>query len=490
MRFGPAYMLLAALWLLPGCDAAIRADVNSGLEEGQRLTAAQRSRLAAAQRGEVIVEEAAYFGAQVEVKRGSRQGRALPRRLEGARGLRLSLAGQADVKIIATAITTATGIPVNIRTRYNLSGGVIDVPIGTRMAVRHEGPLSAFLDRLAARMDVAWSYDGTVITINRMVWRTWRIPLPAGITEVKDDTKAKGGIEINTTRSSDPWAELAARLAPLTPRPAQVILAPEAGRVSVFGPPSVQVRAAKILDDVQATASQRIAMEVAVYFVKSDKADEFSLALAKLGDGLAAEPRGTEAGGTEGGGTLTLSRGSYTISFAALARSASVVDYRLGATTTQSGVIAPITVLNKLTYLKSVKVETDAEGKDRTILDVDELETGISIIALPRLITPNQVQLALTIIQRELVDLTEYQAPDVKIQQPWVSERAIRTDTVLAPGETLVVTGYEQDRVERGSRGMGFLRAAGLGGSNRAARHRVRMYVLIRPSILSSRGRS
>ena len=489
MRFGPAYMLLAGLWLLPGCDAAIRADVNTGLEEGQRLTAAQRSRLAAAQRGEVIVEEAAYFGTQVEVKRGSRQGRALPRRLEGARGLRLSLAGQADVEIIAAAITTATGIPVNIRTRYNLSGGVIDVPIGTRMAARHEGPLSAFLDRLAARMDVAWSYDGTVITINRMVWRSWRIPLPTAITTVTDGTSIEGGIDISTTRSSDPWAELAARLAPLTPPPAQVILSPEAGRVSVFGPPSVQVRAAKVLDDVQATASQRIAMEVAVYFVRSDKADEFSLALAKLGDGLAGEPVGTEAGGTDGGGTLTLSRGSYTMSFAALARSASVVDYRLGATTTQSGVIAPIIVRNKLNYLRSVELEITDKGT-KTTLEVEDLETGISITAQPRLIAPNQVQLALTIIQRELVELNEFQAPGVKIQQPVVSERAIRTDTVLAPGETLVVTGYEQDRAERGSRGMGILRAVGLGGSNRAARHRVRMYVLIRPSILSSRARS
>ena len=483
MRFTPAYILLAGLWLLPGCDAAIRADVNTGLEEGQRLTAAQRSRLAAAQRGEVVVEEAAYFGSQVEVTRGSRQGLALPRRLEGARGLRLAVAGQVDVDIIAAAITTATGIPVNIRTRYNLSAGVIDVPIGTRMAARHEGPLSAFLDRLAARMDVAWSYDGTVITINRMVWRSWRIALPAGITTVTDGTSVEGGIEISTTRSFDPWAELAARLAPLTPPPAQVILSPEAGRVSVFGPPSVQARAAKVLDDVQATASQRIAMEVAVYFVESGKADEFSLALARLGDGLAA------TAGTEGGGTLTLSGGSYTISFAALARSASVVDYRLGATTAQSGVIAPITVLSTRSYLRSALLETTDQGTSTT-LDVADLETGISITALPRLIAPDQLQLALTIIQRELVELTEYQAPGVRIQQPFVSERAIRTETVLAPGETLVVTGYEQDRAERGSRGMGILRAIGLGGSNRVARHRVRMYVLIRPSILSGRSRS
>lgn len=483
MRLVPAYILLAGFWLLPGCDPAIRADVNTGLEKGQRLTVAQRSRLAAAQRGEVIVEEAAYFGTRVEAKRGSRQGLALPRRVEGARGLRLSLAGQADVEIIAAAITTATGIPVNIRTRYNLSAGVIDVPIGTRMAARHEGPLSAFLDRLAARMDVAWSYDGTVITINRMVWRSWRIPLPTGITTVTDETRADGGMGISTTRSFDPWAELGARLAPLTPPPAQVILSPEAGRVSVFGPPSVQARAAKVLDDVQATASQRIAMEVAVYFVKSDKADEFSLALAKLGDGLAA------TAGTEGGGTLTLSRGSYTISFAALARSASVVDYRLGATTAQSGVIAPITVLNTRNYLRSVEAVTSEQGTNIE-LDVADLETGISITTLPRLIAPDQLQLALTIIQRELVELTEYQASNVKIQQPWVSERAIRTETLLAPGETLVVTGYEQDRAERGNRGMGIFRAAGLGGANRAARQRVRMYVLIRPSILSSRHRS
>ena len=195
--------LAVAAFALPGCDAGIRSDAGDGLEEGRRLTAAERVRLRAVQRGEILREERPFYGSAVEVARGAVSGTPLPRRLEGARGVSLSLSGQADIRTVAAAITAATDIPVNIRTRYVLpDGSAVRVPIGTTMAVQgYEGPLSAFLDRLAARMDVAWSYDGKVVTINRMTRRTWRIPLPVGTTQIDDSAESVGGPSVATTRS-------------------------------------------------------------------------------------------------------------------------------------------------------------------------------------------------------------------------------------------------------------------------------------------------
>ena len=482
--------LAAAALALPGCDAGIRSDAQDGLENGRRLTAAERARLRAVQRGDILREDRPFYGTSVAAARGSVNGTPLPRRLEGARGVTLSLAGQADVRTVAASVTAASGIPVNIRTRYVLEDGVVEVPIGTRMSVRgYEGPLSAFMDRLAGRMDVAWSYDGTVITIDRMTRRTWRVPLPVGATVIEDGTESVRGPSVTTTRSLDPWADLQRRLAPLAPPPARITLAPESGRVVIFGPPSVQKAAGEVLEDAVTTANTRIGLDVAVYFVDSDRADEFGVGVnatataGEFGAGLVAAATGGAAGG------LVISRGASRVSFQALARDSAVVDYRLASSVAQSGVVTPIALTEERSYIRSVTTERgDENNPPKVEYEIGDLETGLSITALARLVEGRRIQLALAFSQRAFRGFD----PDVlartgTIQLPAVDNRAIRNDTVLAPGETLVLSGYEQDVSAREDSGFGFLRRLGLGGSTGAERRKVRMIVLVRPTLIPGR---
>ena len=495
--FGPRLLIAAAL--LPGlaaCDADIRNDAAAGLEQGRRLTAAERARLAAVQRGEILRETRPFYGTAVEVARGAVSGAPLPESVEGARGFSLALQGQADVETIAAAITSATEIPLNIRTRYIVAGeggpgGVIEVPIGTRMAAAWEGPLSGFLDRMGARMDVAWSYDGTVITIDRMTRRSWRLALPIGTTTVTDSSGSEQtGLSVTSSRALDPWAELARRLAPLAPAPAQVTFSPEAGRVDVFGPPSVIAAAGKVLDDVVATAATRIGLEIAVYWVDTDRADSFGVginarrAIGAFDASLVAAAVGEAAGG------LVISRGANTVSFRALARDRSVVDYQLASTVAQSGTVSPINITNELNYVRSTAVATDDETGDETVTrEIDTLETGLSIAALPRLVGPRRIQLGLTISQRGLVDLDEQGTGVDQIRLPNVDNREIRNQTVLAPGETLVLSGYEQDIADVDDEGLGVFRRIGLGGNSKAERRKVRMILLVHPTLIPSGGR-
>ena len=486
-------ILAAAALALPGCDAGIRFDAGDGIENGRRLTAAERVRLRAVQRGDILREDRPFYGSAVEAARGSVNGTPLPRRLEGARGIALSLAGQADVRAIAASVTAASDIPVNIRTRYVLEDGVVDVPIGTTMTVHgYEGPLSAFLDRLAARMDVAWSYDGTVIIIDRMTRRTWRVPLPVGTTQIEDSAESVGGPSIATTRSLDPWADLERRLAPLAPLPARVTLAPESGRVEVFGPPSVQKAAGEVLQDIVATANTRIGLDVAVYFVDSDRADEFGVgvnATATAGEfsaGLVAAATGDAAGG------LVISRGASGVSFQSLARDSAVVDYRLASSVAQSGVVTPIALTEERSYIRSVTTERGDDNNPPTVeYEIAELQTGLSITALARLVEGRRIQLALTFSQRAFRGFdADVLARTGTIQLPAVDNRAIRNETVLAAGETLVLSGYEQDVAVRTDSGVGIMRRLGLGGSTEATRRKVRMIVLVRPTLIPSGGRA
>ena len=482
----------AALLALPACDPVIHSAAAASLTEGRQLTAAERSRMRAVLRGEVLREDQPFYGSAVEVARGSVSGVPLPARVEGARGLALALPGQSDIQTIAGAITGSTGIPVNIRTRYVLGdGSVIDVPIGTRMNAAHEGALSSFLDRLAARMDVGWSYDGEVITIDRMVRQTWRLALPVGQTTITD-TPAAGasGVTVSTTRNLDPWADLEARLAPLAPPPARITLSPEAGRVEVFGPPSVQALVGQVLDDVAATAATRIGLEVAVYFVDSDRADEFGIGVniadtvGNVGATLTAAAAGEATGG------LVLSRGASSLDFQALARDRSVVDYRLASTVGQSGVISPISLTEERSYVRSVTSRTNDDTNETSeSFDIADLETGLSLAALPRLVGPRRIQLAFTLTQRAFRGFDEEVEARSGIQTPTVDNRSIRNQTVLAPGETLVLSGYEQTVAAIGDSGFGVFRRIGLGGARTAQQQKVRMVVLVRPTLIPSGGR-
>ena len=474
MRPALAAMALATL---PACDVALRADAARGLEEGRRLTAEERARQNAVLRGEILREDRPFYGTAVAAERGRVSGEPLPEAVEGARGLTVSVPGPADVETIAAAVTAATDIPVNIRTRYALPDGVVDVPIQTRMSARHTGPLSALLDRLGARMDVGWSYDGTVITIDRMVRRTWRLALPFGATEVQDGVTGATGTSVSSTSRLDPWAELAERLAPLAPPPARVTLSPEAGRVAVFGPPSVQAAAAEVIDDIAAVAAMRIGLEVGVYFVDSDRADEF---------GLSALVSGTAG---EAAGGLRVTRGDSVIDFSLLARDAAVVDYRLASAVGQSGALTPIVLTEQRSYLRSISRTEDGDGGSTRSYEIGDLETGLSIAALPRLVGPRRIQLALTVTQRAFRGFDAALQASTGIQAPTVDNRGIHNRTVLAPGETLVLSGYEQDVARRRSEGLGILRVIGLGGRDAVERRKVRMVVLVRPTLIPSGGR-
>ena len=561
-------MWCTGLALLAACDVGIRQEAADGIEEGRRLTAEERRKLNAFQRGEVIREDKPFYGAAVPVKRGSRQGKPLPRALEGARGVALKLSGQSDVRTIAAAITSVSEIPVNIRTRYILdTGDVVEVPIGTRMRVNHEGTLSAFLDQLAARMDVAWRYDGTVLTIDRMVRRTWRVALPLGTTEFRDEAmsaESEGGEgesgggargpSVSSARKLDPWGDLEKRLTPLAPPPARVTTHPESGRVEVFGPPSVQKAVGKVLEDVTATANMRIGLDVAVYFVDTNKADQFGVDLeitTVLGSAQGRDVLGglVTLAPPGGAGLIRLARGDDFIDFEALARDGAVVDYRLASSITQSGVITPLAITSEENYVYSKTIERDGRstgnsnggtntggndggntggndggntggngggGNDggngggntggngnggngsggtgnsntadpgRTTYDIKTLERGLSVTVLPRLIDDRLIQLSLTFSQREGIITTIPGAEG--IQSPNINNREIRNQTVLAPGETLILSGYEQDYVVRNDSGLGPFRRIGLGGSSRASTRKVRMILMVRPTLIPQGG--
>lgn len=503
---GPTALTLLLLALpaivLSGCDREIREQAKGEISNGERLNQRQRELLRAQMDGRVHKERRPYYGAAVQVETGSISGTPLPKQVEGARGIGILIPEQADVRAIVTAITEATGIPVNIRTRYVSDDGIIDVPIGTRMAVEHEGPLSVLLDKMAARMDVAWRYDGKVISVDRMVRRSWRVSLPLGETTFKTGEDAESallGPAVSRTFTLDPWKELEERLAPLAPPPGSVTVSREAGRVEVFGPPSVQRAVATVIEETMKTANARIGLEIGVFFIDTAKSDSFGVNLDMDGHFNtvtgAIRTRLTEGANwpfrTADSQGAIISNDGNVVSFEALAEDAAVVDYQLASSVVQSGTVAPLNLTERMNFIFKTSTQREEGQGDNVTTDYDvrELVTGLNVTVMPRMIENRRIHLLLIFDERRLLQLEKIvDAGAIVIQSPKTENRRFENQAVLRPGETLVLSGYERETGERTERGVGLLRRFGVGGENTAKASRVRMILMVRPTLIDAHG--
>ena len=495
---GPALwilVLIIAFEGLTGCQTINEAD--SDIARKSILAKQRQEELAAAQRGEVIFDPTPYYGSEVIAETGSKNGKALPKSVEGARGIELNLGGLVGIGEIAAAISNATDIPVQVRSSYGVPTGEdgseiasVRVPIPGKMRITYSGALSKLLDRVGARMDVAWSYDGTAITFDRMVTKRYRLAIP---NDASSYSTTIGGLKssgsnnsVNLTKTSDfdPWAELMGSLSGILAEPAYAQISKSTGRVTVFAPPLMQKQVQEVIHDYQAIYSTRIGLEIGVFFVDVDKVDDFGVGLRHTGSEISLTGA---AGALTGNGVATLSNGSTQIDFKALASHEAVVDHRVRSVIAQSGVVSPIVLTRTQNYVSGSETETTETGST-TSVTVGTVDTGISIHAVPRLISEREIQLSLTLMLNNLTALDTFGEGSNSVQLPVVDQRAIQNDTVLAPGETLVFSAYEQTISRRSQSGVGLSNFLGLGGSNKGETSRVRMVLLVRPALIGRRG--
>ncbi|MCY4138290.1 MAG: secretion protein [Rhodobacteraceae bacterium] len=483
---------IACCVALAGCaawkEAEQRADTLAAEADRHRGT------LNARQRGGVVEVDQPYYGGRSPTQAQTAateldRGQPLPEDLEEDLGVDIT-ASPTGITGIQEILAAATELDVVVRTTYPVSGGIIDVPISGTTSINYRGPLSGLLDRLSAKFDLAWSYDGAAIRFDRMVSVIHDVPLPATAgkigTEVGGVQTGASSVTTSKTVEIDPWAELDAALAQVIAHPATVNLAKNAGKVAVFGPPSVQRTAAAVIDRFAEVYSQRIGLEIATYFIDSTDKDDFALGTflqGVFGDETISLGQGLLETGSVG--NVAIVGGQWdgsAINFRALASKSNVVDYRHSTTIGQNGVVAPVSLLSTQNYVRESTAETADDGSVKLSLEVDTIDTGLSIFALPRIVDGGQIQLSLWILEASLNSLQNFGT----IQLPKTDHRAIDYTVLLAPGETLVIGGYEQETVRRDQEGTGVAEFFGLGGSARAEVITTSMVVLVRPTVIGS----
>lgn len=498
LRFGVSALALTVA--LGGCQAIDAA--NTSIDAGVLEADAKIATLGEVQRGTVIRETAPYYGeAQTTALATVDPASPFPARLEARSALSVRLRQPSSIKTIAKAIQDAAGYPVRIRTRYPAADGqVFDIPISGTMRIDHRGGLSDLLETVASRFDLAWSFDGRAIRFDRMKTKSYPIGLPihAGAFNTAVGATLSSGssnraASLTSSSTQDPWAELIQLANAIAPAPSVVIASKDTGRLTVTAPPSVQSQIRDLLDDFDDTYNARIGLEIAVLFVDATKTDDFALGLdlnVNLGD-AALSVVGAGGANLAGNGVAGLSIGAGAfagsgIDLRALSQNRNVVDSTFFSDVTQSGVVAPF-VLSRTVNFVSDSSTTVVDGIAQTDIETSTLDTGVFIHALPRLVDKDRIHITASIMQSALVALDNFQAGDTIVQLPQVEERVTQKNIILAPGETLILSGYEQTLAERREDGVGDASFFGFGGGQFGQNKKIRLVVFMRPSIIPQR---
>lgn len=412
-----------------------------------------------------------------------------PPQFERSDSLEIVTPEPVSVRQVELLMQELTGLNVVMRTRYASGEGDLDIPINNMVRINHKGSLSELARTVASRFDMAWHFDGETLTFDRMVTRSYDVPLPSstgGLTTTLGGVNVAGNsVSSNKSITLDPWAELTAALGSVVTEPGRVTTSPNTGQVTIFGSPTAQAEAAKVVETFENLYSRRIGLEIATFYVDTQKTEELTTDIglsmdrgnvgASLGGGLVDALQG-------GIGVITAPNATTTFNLRNIAGNNAIADYQMSNTVTQNGVIAPIVLTNSKQYVSRITAGADGAGPS---VETDNINSGISIYALPRYMRNGKIHLSVWLTQSELNSLETFDTGSGFVQLPDADQRAVEYTLIMEPGETLVMGGYEQERASsQDSKGVGGLGALGLRNSRDGGTTRTRMVLMVRPTLL------
>ena len=528
----PKLFILGFAFFLLGCETVEKADTrldelnelaDVSLEETQAVTASSN----------IVHKATPYLGDLSALPPVTRR---LPLAMESETSFVLYAQRPLTLKQLADRITKASSIPVYVDTRVLTSSplpvadqsstnpgvdvnGAPTIPVfnGTNDTISQAdrvtqlyqpdftGPLSRFLDIVAHHFDMDWSYEAGTIYFNRFTTRTFlvKVPLSTNAFDVSVNG-ATGGSGSGTqtagaTFQGNQWSELDATLASLVPEGSTYSISQSTGILTVTTTSRAMDAVANHIERINAILSKRVAVEVAAIFINIDDQDDYGLSIDALfqdavsGLNLAQRslvPALSQIGSSSIGilnATGSNSRFNGTqLMLRAVASQGRLADYRIGTTIAQSNTVTPITLTREQDIVNSVSTVVNGNGVVTSTAETETLNTGFSLQILPRVVGDDEVHLTLAMASSDITALTDFQVgAQQTIQLATIDARQLKNEVVMSSGETLILSGYEQERVVRNDSGIGSPDNWFLGGQTTGQVQRTRLILMVTPTIVS-----
>ena len=393
----------------------------------------------------------------------------------------------------------------------------------------YDGSLSGFLDVAAARFGVSWEWSGNAINLFRYTTRTFRLTALPGdssmssvVTSTSGGTSGSGssssaasgsGANVGGTSTSgvainslSVWTAINDAIKGMLTTRGAVAVNAATGTVMVTDTPQVLDRVAKFIDMQNASLSKQVLVNVRVLAVDMDQADSYginwSAVYTALGDRYRLSAAGPAFAANTGAGlfgahilgnplaasngTSSQWRGSNAF-ISALSQQGRVSQVTSTSLLTLNNQPAPLQVGRQIAYLASAATTLTSGFGSTTTLTPGLVTTGFSMSVVPHILDKGKLMLQFSINISSLFKLEKVTSGEgataSSIQTPQIDTRHFLQRVMLNTGDTLILTGFEQDRLQNDHTGTGDARNVALGGGVNAESKRTTLVILIQPIV-------
>lgn len=351
--------------------------------------------------------------------------------------------------------------------------------------ISYSGGLGGLLDLVSGRLGISWKYEGGGVIFYYLDTRRFDIePADAEYTlkgtvnsglsnSTGTDTGTGSGISGSGGSTMSSGVQMKNNLYADLKETVQSMLTPGTGRLSlnattgtlmVTDVPDVLTRVGEYIDEENSTLSRQVILKVVTYTVSTDTRDmvgiDWNLIWKSLNGNYGIKLANTvsgKAGEDISGGfsVLDTATGSATqfsgssLLFDALSKQVRVTDVKNSTIMTTNMAAAPVLVGQQTTYLKDVSTTATASGNN-TIpsqsLTPGSVTTGTNITILPKILKDtDRLMLNMFMDISSLKQIRTITSDTQKIEAPDIDTRSLQQRVWLKPGQTLVMSGFEQN---------------------------------------------
>lgn len=363
----------------------------------------------------------------------------------------------------------------------------------TFSGVTYTGNLGGLLDIVTARLGISWKYEDGMVTFFYLQTARFDIePSDAKysltgsvVSGVSNSSSSDGGTGSGSSGSSssggvsgESGTSLKSDVAMgnnlyddlkstaesmLTPGVGRLDMNKTTGTVVITDVPEVVRRVGEYLTSENKALSRQVNLKVVIYTVNTETNDAvgidwnviYKTLAGKYGINLAG-PSGTVAdAGSVSFSVLDTATGAArqfagsSFLFDALSKQAKVADVRTIPLMTTNMASASVVVGRQIAYLKSVSTTVYSTGSTTLpsqTLTPGSVTTGTNITIFPKILDGgDRMMLNMFLNISSLIQLREISSDTEKLEAPEVDSRSVPQRVWLKPGQTVVISGLEQN---------------------------------------------
>lgn len=438
-------------------------------------------------------------------------------------GIPVSVAPEVLATMQTSAASGSSSLPQPSMSGMSPSFGYAMAGSGQGVPISYDGPLSGFLDVAAARFGLSWEWHGDGIRFYRYTTRTFRLAALPGETILQNmvsnttggSSSGGGGSGSSDNASSEAkqktqidsklsvWTAVEDSIKGMLSDKGTVTVTAATGTVTVTDRPEVVSKVGQYIDSQNASLSKQVVVNVRVLSVELSDGEQYGinwdLAYQSMSGNMGfrfannfVDP--ASAGGSNLALNILTTAGQQTNSsirswagsqalINALSSQGHVSQITSASLTTLNNQSAPLQVGRQTTYLASSTTTVTQGAGSTTTLQPGMLTTGFSMNIVPHILDRGRLLLQYAVDISSLLRMYTVNSNNSSIQAPDVDTRNFLQRVMLNSGDTLVMTGFEQNTTNATSEGMGKASSPMLGGGVNGKRNRSVLVILIQPVV-------